>query len=155
MSNPSRHLVNVKYKCWASNSVHRQLKFYNSLPNYAEYTDISIPYSPLVPVLGPVHSHEGRLTMSATTSSDPTGSVETSELRQRLPNDPAIPQKAESSEAAQETVFQLNTEEEQSSKRDADKRTYGRTPDGTIFTVPIVRPEPCCEGRTTDAKSDP
>lgn len=77
--------------------------------------------------------------MTSTTSSDPNQPLHSSELRQRLPDDPAIPQKAESTETAQETVFQLNTQEEQSSKKDSEKRTYGRTPDGTIFTVPTVR----------------
>lgn len=71
--------------------------------------------------------------------SAPNGSVDSSELRQRLPNDPSTPQKAESVETAQKTVLDLNTQEEESSKKASDKKTYGRTPDGTIFTVPTVR----------------
>ncbi|MCJ1314156.1 phosphatidylethanolamine N-methyltransferase [Agyrium rufum] len=46
------------------------------------------------------------------------------------------PQKAPTAELAKETVQELNAEEGNSQKKEKDKRTFGRTPDGTIFTVP-------------------
>ncbi|GAM88569.1 hypothetical protein ANO11243_066030 [Dothideomycetidae sp. 11243] len=57
-------------------------------------------------------------------------------LRERLPNDSFKPRKATSPESAQSTVLQLNKAEAISTKRDEEKKTYGRTPDGTVFTVP-------------------
>ncbi|KZF23264.1 phosphatidylethanolamine methyltransferase [Xylona heveae TC161] len=41
-----------------------------------------------------------------------------------------------STEKAKETVQQLNALEEDDAKDEKEKRTFGRTPDGTIFTVP-------------------
>ncbi|KAF2219135.1 phospholipid methyltransferase-domain-containing protein [Elsinoe ampelina] len=64
------------------------------------------------------------------------GSNEPQSLRERLPNDPSKPRKATSPEDAKSTVEDLNKSEERSKKRDEEKRTYGRTPDGTVFTVP-------------------
>ena len=45
---------------------------------------------------------------------------------------------APTDEAARETVIALNEEEENSSKKEQDKKTFGRTPDGTVFTVPYT-----------------
>ena len=66
--------------------------------------------------------------------SQPNGSavgVDTSGLRERLPQQPDAPQKAESVETAQEAVRQLNEQEQKGDKDEKDKKTYGRTPDGT------------------------
>lgn len=57
--------------------------------------------------------------------------IETEGLRQRN-----VPVQAQSSEQARQTVLQLNALEEKTGKDDADKKTFGRTPDGTVFTVP-------------------
>lgn len=65
------------------------------------------------------------------TDLNPNGTPNGSELRQRLPNDPAIPRQAESLENARETVMSMNTAEEKADKNEKDKKTYGRTPDGT------------------------
>ncbi|KAK5002125.1 phosphatidylethanolamine N-methyltransferase [Elasticomyces elasticus] len=62
--------------------------------------------------------------------------LETSGLRERFPKKSSIPQKAKSSETAQETVMVLNTAEEKVNKSEKDETTHGRTPDGTVFTVP-------------------
>ena len=51
-------------------------------------------------------------------------------LRSRLPNDPANPRQATSTESAQAAVKTLNDEEEKTGKAEHEKRTYGRTPDG-------------------------
>lgn len=52
--------------------------------------------------------------------------VESEKLRQRN-----VPVQASSSEEAREVVLQLNALEEKANKNDNDKKTYGRTPDGT------------------------
>jgi len=57
------------------------------------------------------------------------GVVGGSELRQRLPEQPAIPQQAENPDAARDTVRSLNDEEDKKDD-ERDKRTYGRTPSG-------------------------
>jgi len=57
------------------------------------------------------------------------GVVGGSELRQRLPEQPAIPQQAENPDAAKATVRSLNDEEDKK-EDETDKRTYGRTPNG-------------------------
>ena len=59
------------------------------------------------------------------------GGTEASELRQRLPQQPAISQQAVSEQAAQEAVSALNKDEAESHKPEAEKRAFGRTPDGT------------------------
>ncbi|KAF4549147.1 Phosphatidylethanolamine N-methyltransferase [Elsinoe fawcettii] len=59
------------------------------------------------------------------------GSIDHQSLRERLPNDPSKPRQASSPEDARTTVQELNKDEEHSKKRDEEKRTYGRTPDGT------------------------
>ncbi|KAK5165106.1 phosphatidylethanolamine N-methyltransferase [Saxophila tyrrhenica] len=70
--------------------------------------------------------------------SQPEGStgIDAGGLRERLPQKPDAPQKAESAETAQEAVRQLNEEEVKKGKDEKNTRTYGRTPDGTVFTVP-------------------
>ena len=65
----------------------------------------------------------------STTSRDETASG--SELRYRLPQEPAIPQKAGSADVAKQSVTELNEDEEKLSEDDGKKRTYGRTTDGT------------------------
>lgn len=52
-------------------------------------------------------------------------SIETEGLRQRN-----VPVQAQSNEQARQTVLQLNALEDQTDKDDADKKTFGRTPDG-------------------------
>ncbi|KAK1060261.1 phosphatidylethanolamine N-methyltransferase [Friedmanniomyces endolithicus] len=61
--------------------------------------------------------------------------VDVDGLRERLPQHPEAPQEAESVEAAQEAVKTLNEDESKKGKDDKDKKTYGRTPDGTVFIV--------------------
>ena len=63
----------------------------------------------------------------------PNGSlgIDTSGLRERLPQKPDAPVKAESIETAQDAVKQLNQQEQREDKLEKDKKTYGRTPDGT------------------------
>ncbi|KAI9705575.1 MAG: phosphatidylethanolamine N-methyltransferase [Candelina mexicana] len=51
-------------------------------------------------------------------------------LRERLPH------QASSIEDAKSTVQSLNAAEEEDCKDEKEKKTFGRTPDGTIFTVP-------------------
>lgn len=56
-----------------------------------------------------------------------------SELRERLPQNPERPQKAVSIEAAKNVVSELNNDAAEDDKdgKTKEKRTYGRTPDGT------------------------
>ncbi|KAI6812091.1 Phosphatidylethanolamine, partial [Hortaea werneckii] len=70
--------------------------------------------------------------------SQPNGTpgFDASGLRERLPQRPEAPQKAESVETAQDAVKQLNEQESKQNKDDKEKKTFGRTPDGTVFTVP-------------------
>lgn len=65
--------------------------------------------------------------------SEPNGhaGVDASGLRERLPNKPEKPQKAESLETAEEAVRALNQQEAANGKEEKDKKTFGRTPDGT------------------------
>jgi len=65
--------------------------------------------------------------MSSTARDD---NVDATEVRQRLAQQPAIPQQAVEADAKQ-TVSDLNATEEHSTKAEDKKRTYGRTPDGT------------------------
>jgi len=59
-------------------------------------------------------------------------SSDVSELRERLPNKPEKPCKAVSIDAAKEVVKELNNaEDKHNDKKSKEKRTYGRTPDGT------------------------
>ena len=72
---------------------------------------------------------------------DPTGRImdsrdkhnpDVSELRERLSNKPEKPRKAISIEAAKEVVKELNNaEDKHNDSKSKEKRTYGRTPDGT------------------------
>lgn len=57
--------------------------------------------------------------------------VSGSELRHRLPRNPEKPQQAESIDVARDAVVELNSAEEGSDKDEKEKRTFGRTPDGT------------------------
>ncbi|EON60830.1 phosphatidylethanolamine N-methyltransferase [Coniosporium apollinis CBS 100218] len=57
-------------------------------------------------------------------------------LRERLTREPEISRQAVSAEAASKKVMELNSAEEEADKGGREKRTYGRTPDGTVFTVP-------------------
>lgn len=57
--------------------------------------------------------------------------IEDGGLRERAS---AKPLHIDNAEDARQRVLQLNGEEE--SKQEKDKRTYGRTPDGTVFVVP-------------------
>ncbi|SMR61586.1 unnamed protein product [Zymoseptoria tritici ST99CH_3D1] len=62
--------------------------------------------------------------------------VDASGLRERLAQQPDAPQKASSVETAHETVRALNEQEAKGGKDEKERKTYGRTPDGTVFTVP-------------------
>lgn len=46
------------------------------------------------------------------------------------------PLQANDEETAKKTVLELNAAEEATDKKDADKKTYGRTPSGVVFRVP-------------------
>ncbi|MCJ1472267.1 phosphatidylethanolamine N-methyltransferase [Lambiella insularis] len=48
----------------------------------------------------------------------------------------SIPQHVSSAEEAKQVVLELNAEEYHSEKEKKDKRTFGRTPGGVVFTVP-------------------
>ena len=64
---------------------------------------------------------------------EPNGTLklDTSGLRERLPQKPDTPIQAESAETAQDAVKQLNDQEQKGDKLEKDKKTYGRTLDGT------------------------
>lgn len=53
------------------------------------------------------------------------------ELRHRLPQDPSVLVQAEPVDAARGVVREPNNVEENTSRDETKKRTYGRTPDGT------------------------
>lgn len=57
--------------------------------------------------------------------------LDASGLRERLPKQTDAPLQAESVETAQDVVKQLNRQEEEQGKDEKEKKTYGRTPDGT------------------------
>lgn len=57
--------------------------------------------------------------------------VDASGLRERLAQQPDAPQKASSVETAHETVRALNEQEAKGGKDEKERKTYGRTPDGT------------------------
>lgn len=61
----------------------------------------------------------------------PRSHLDSSELRQRLAKQPSVPQHADSENAAHEMVMELNAQEEKLDKHGGERRTYGRTPDGT------------------------
>lgn len=63
-------------------------------------------------------------------TNEPAG-IDASGLRERLSNKPDAPQKALSVDTAQQAVQALNRQEEKENKAEKDKKTYGRTPDGT------------------------
>ena len=66
--------------------------------------------------------------------SEPNGGgagLDASGLRERLTQKPDAPQQGLSIETASDTVKALNREEEQNGKSEKDKKTYGRTLDGT------------------------
>ena len=63
--------------------------------------------------------------------SKPVAGIDTSGLRERLPQNPETPQKAESVQTAEQTVRALNEAEQNDDKAEKDKKTYGRTLDGT------------------------
>ena len=59
-------------------------------------------------------------------------------LRERLPHQPGAPVKAENVDAAQDTVKVLNEQQASEEKDEKDKKTFGRTPDGTgAYTRPL------------------
>ncbi|KAF2467706.1 phosphatidylethanolamine N-methyltransferas-like protein [Lindgomyces ingoldianus] len=62
-----------------------------------------------------------------------TGTADASRLRER-PS--AIPSSAGTPENAKQRVLLLNEQEEEGQKHGKERRTYGRTPDGTVFIVP-------------------
>ena len=52
-------------------------------------------------------------------------------LRERLPHQPEAPVKAANVNAAQDAVKVLNEQQAGEEKNEKDKKTFGRTPDGT------------------------
>ena len=60
-----------------------------------------------------------------------TPGIDASGIRERLPQKPDAPQKADSVETAQSAVQQLNAQESSEDKDEREKKTYGRTLDGT------------------------
>lgn len=69
--------------------------------------------------------------MSDTPDSSGMSGVDAGGLRERLPKKPDVPQQADSTEAAQDAVKTLNNKEEEMGKSEKEKKTYGRTLDGT------------------------
>lgn len=65
------------------------------------------------------------------------------ELRQRLPQQPAKPQQAKTVEAARKAVVELNAAEENANKDESEKRTFGRTADGTGRLLTPQRSKTC------------
>ena len=62
---------------------------------------------------------------------DSNAGVTSSELRQRLPQQPEKPQQAKTADEARNAVLELNAAEEKADKDESEKRTYGRTAGGT------------------------
>lgn len=61
----------------------------------------------------------------------PAPGVDASGLRERLPKKPDSPVQAESVETAQDAVKQLNDQEAKGNKDEKERKTFGRTSDGT------------------------
>jgi hypothetical protein len=58
-------------------------------------------------------------------------------LRERLPHQPEAPVKAANVNAAQDAVKVLNDQQAKEEKDEKDKKTFGRTPDGTgAYSIP-------------------
>lgn len=58
-------------------------------------------------------------------------------LRERLPHQPEAPVKAANVNAAQDAVKVLNEQQASEEKDEKDKKTFGRTPDGTgAYNIP-------------------
>jgi len=85
-----------------------------------------------------------------------------SQLRERLPQNPSKPQQTTSIEAAKQVVAELNAAE---AKREdgPEKRTYGRTPDGTgkleysshvKLPIALLTKSHCNETTVQDLKQD-
>ncbi|WPH04568.1 Hypothetical protein R9X50_00746000 [Acrodontium crateriforme] len=62
--------------------------------------------------------------------------VDANGLRERIAQKPDVPDIAASVDSAQTAVRALNDQEAKHGEDEKDKRTYGRTPDGTVFVVP-------------------
>src|SRR5882757_285152 len=71
--------------------------------------------------------------MAKPTSLEPNGDSVTESLRKRN-----TPIRANTQEDARRTVLELNALEENEAKEEKDRKTFGRTPDGTVFTVPYT-----------------
>ncbi|KIW82340.1 hypothetical protein Z517_05367 [Fonsecaea pedrosoi CBS 271.37] len=63
-----------------------------------------------------------------------TGDSATENLRRRN-----APIRANTQEDARKAVLELNALEEKEAKDEKDRKTFGRTPDGTVFTVPYTQ----------------
>ncbi len=57
--------------------------------------------------------------------------IDASGLRERLPQQPDAPIKAIDVDTAQDAVKKLNEDQQRDGKDEKEKKTYGRTPDGT------------------------
>lgn len=72
-------------------------------------------------------------------SADSGPGVNVEGLRERLPHQPDAPVKAENADVAQDAVKVLNEQEAGEDKDEKDKKTYGRTPDGTgAYSTPSL-----------------
>ncbi|KAF2102944.1 phosphatidylethanolamine N-methyltransferase [Rhizodiscina lignyota] len=75
----------------------------------------------------------------SSTSQDATASASSGDLRARLKQQPEQPQRATTEDDARKAVEELNATDyskDSERKESGENRTYGRTPDGTVFTVP-------------------
>lgn len=71
-------------------------------------------------------------------------------LRERLPSQPEAPIKAANADSAQDAVKILNEQEASEEKDEKDKKTFGRTPDGTgAYNPPSAALEPRTRGIAT------
>ncbi|KAF2459033.1 phosphatidylethanolamine N-methyltransferas-like protein [Lineolata rhizophorae] len=67
---------------------------------------------------------------------DQDAAVDAPGLRERLPQHPDRPLKAESTDEAKRAVEDLNRAQGRDDVPEKERKTFGRTPDGTVFTVP-------------------
>lgn len=70
---------------------------------------------------------------------DKNNAATDNELRQRLPQHPAKPQQANTVDEARKAVVELNAAEERADKDESEKRTYGRTADGTGMLYLVLK----------------
>ena len=64
-------------------------------------------------------------------SQSTSSGIDSASVRERLPQKPDVPQKTKDANAAHEVVKALNEREQNADKEEREKKTFGRTPDGT------------------------